>query len=225
MPRQYRLGKRIDQMQATRDRIVEAAIELYIEVGLSKATLHQIGLRADVAPGTLRNHFPSRRLLDEAMVERLTAEAPLPEASMFDGADSVEARIGRLICAAGTFLDQSGRLYRMWLREPMLTSPWTEEGARYGARWAELQSLALGSLADDDDVQAVFRAILEPAFFDAIRGGTRTTDEVCALITRMIVPWLVGRTGTDEGHDTTAPPGGGPSGQASATDARSESEH
>lgn len=204
MPRRYRLGKRIDQMQATRDRIVEAAIELQIEVGISKATLRQVGLRADVAPGTLRSHFPSRRLLDEAMIVRLTAEAPLPEASMFDGADSLEARVGRLICAAGTFFDQSGRLYRMWLREPMLSSPWTEAGVRYGARWAELQRQALGPLADDEDVQAMLGAILEPPFFDAVRGGTRTTQEVCTVITRAIVPWLLGRAGAAAGHDIPA---------------------
>jgi AcrR family transcriptional regulator len=116
MPRTYRLGERAVQMQATRDRIVEAAIELSIEVGISKATMRQVGLRADVAPGTLRNHFPSRQSLEEAMVERLTAESPLPDASIFDGADTLEERVGRLLGVTGTFFDQAGRLYRMWLR-------------------------------------------------------------------------------------------------------------
>ena len=45
MPRRYRLGERAIQMQATRDRIVEAAIELYVEVGISKATMRQVGLQ------------------------------------------------------------------------------------------------------------------------------------------------------------------------------------
>jgi AcrR family transcriptional regulator len=193
MPRTYRLGERAVQMQATRDRIVEAAIELSIEVGISKATMRQVGLRADVAPGTLRNHFPSRQSLEEAMVERLTAESPLPDASIFDGADTLEERVGRLLGVTGTFFDQAGRLYRMWLREPMLTSPWTEAGTRYGLRWAELQRLALGPLADDEDVQAVLRAIMAPPFYDALRGGTRTTEQAGALITAAIVPWLASR--------------------------------
>jgi AcrR family transcriptional regulator len=47
-------------MQATRDRIVEAAIGLYTEQGISRTTLRQVGERADVAPGTLRNHLASR---------------------------------------------------------------------------------------------------------------------------------------------------------------------
>ena len=193
MPRRYRLGERAVQMLATHDRIVEAAIELYMEVGISKATMRQIGLRADVAPGTLRRHFPSRRSLDEAMVERLTAEAPLPDASIYDGARSIEDRFERLVCVTGTFFDQAGRIYRMWLREPMLTSPWTETGATYGARWAELQRVALGPLADDQNVQAVLRAVLDIPFFDSIRGGRRSTEQVCSLLTEALVPWLASR--------------------------------
>lgn len=193
MPRRYRLGEREAQMRATRERIVEAAIELCIEVGISKATMRQVGLRADVAPGTLRNHFPSRIALEEAMVERLTAEGPLPDVSIFDGTDTLEERVGRLLHVTATFFDQAGRLYRMWLREPMLASPWTEAGARYGARWAELQRLALGPLADDVDVQAVFRAIMDPPFFDALRDGKRTTEEASGLITAAITPWLTRR--------------------------------
>jgi AcrR family transcriptional regulator len=193
MPRRYRLGERAVQMQATRERIVEAAIELSIEVGISRATMRQIGLRADVAPGTLRNHFASKQELEEAMVERLTAEGPLPDASIYDGARSQDERVARFIRATGTFMDQSGRLYRMWLREPMVTGPWAEAGARYGQRWAELQREALGSLADDADVQAVFRAILSPPFFDAVRGDARTTEQASGLITAMLVPWLDAR--------------------------------
>ena len=193
MPRNYRLGEREVQMRATRERIVDAAIELFIEVGLSQATMRQVGLRADVAPGTLRNHFSSRMALEEAMVERLTAETPLPDASIFEGTETLEERVERLLRVTGTFFDQAGRLYRMWLREPMLTSPWTEAGARYGARWSELQRLALGPLADDEDVQALFRAIMVPPFFDALKGGTRSTEQAGALIAEAIAPWLRAR--------------------------------
>jgi AcrR family transcriptional regulator len=95
----------------------------------------QVYLRADVAPGTLRNHFRSREDLDRAMVERLTAEAPLPELSVFDGASTVEERLGRLIRAAGSFFDQSARIQQMWQRERLVTGVWAEAGAAYGQRW------------------------------------------------------------------------------------------
>lgn len=193
MPRTYRLGERVVQMQATRERIIEAAIELYTEFGMSGTTMRQVALRADVAPGTLRNHFSSREELDRAMVEVLTAEAPLPELSILDDARSIEERIGRLIRVTGTFLDQSARIYRMWLRERMLTRVWSETGAAYGERWERLMRSALGPLADDPDAMAIIRAILEPTFFENVRAGTRTTEEVSALITAAISPWFTTR--------------------------------
>jgi AcrR family transcriptional regulator len=180
-------------MQATRERIIEAAIELCTELGVSGTTMSQVALRADVAPGTLRNHFRSREELDTGIVERLTAEAPLPELSVFDGASSIEERLGRLIRAVGSFFDQSARLQQMWQRERMVTGVWAEAGAAYGARWQELVRLALGPLADDPDALAIIRGILEPAFFDHLRSGTRTTDEVSTLITALISPWYARR--------------------------------
>jgi AcrR family transcriptional regulator len=187
------LGERAAQIGATRERIVEAAIELYTEKGITATTMREIALRADVAPGTLRSHFPSREALERAMVERLTAEVPLPELSIFDGARSIEERLQRLLHAAGTFMVEAQRIYRMWLREPMLTEPWAEKGAEYGARWNELMRTALGPLADDGEAMAILRGVLEPTFFENVRGGTRTTGEAANLITSALVGWFAAR--------------------------------
>jgi AcrR family transcriptional regulator len=193
MPRPYRLGERAAQVQATRDRIIEAAVELYTEVGISAATMREIGSRADVAPGTLRNHFPTRGDLDRAMVEHLTSEVPLPELSIFDGARSLEERLWRVIQAGGLFMEKGRRLYAMWLREPMVTGVWAEKGAEYGARWDELMRTTLGPLAGDEDAMAILRAIIQPAFFDSVRAGRRSTDEASALVTTVVVPWFAAR--------------------------------
>ena len=193
MPRPYRMGERTVQMEATRERILEAAIELSTEQGVAATTLRQIGERADVAPGTLRSHFSSRDALDAAMAERLTAEAPLPELSIFDGAGSIEERLGRFIHAGGAFLDQAARLYRMWQREPMLTGAWAAAGVAYGTRWDELMRVALGPLADDDDAMTVLHAVLHPSFFESMRAGARSTEQASDLVTSAIVPWFSAR--------------------------------
>jgi AcrR family transcriptional regulator len=75
------MGRRAAQLDETRARIADAAIELYAEVGISAATMREIGGRADVAPGTLRNHFPTRDDLDRAIVDRMTAGIQLPDSS------------------------------------------------------------------------------------------------------------------------------------------------
>lgn len=199
MPRTYRLGARAAQKDATRDRILDAAIELYAEFGISRTTMSMITARADVAPGTLRNHFSSREALDAAMVARLTAEAPLPELSIFEGATGIEERLRCLTVVTGAFFEQTARLQRMWLREPMLSPIWAERGAAYGGRWAQLVSIALGPLAEDPDAMTVIRAVLQPAFFESLRTGERTNEEVAALATALVTPWFVARLGTKGG--------------------------
>jgi AcrR family transcriptional regulator len=193
MPRPYRLGERASQIQATRDRIVDAAIDLYTEVGISKTTMRDIGVRADVAPNTLRHHFGTRDELDRAMVDRLTADASLPDLSIFDGARTIQERLRRLLAAVGAFMDGARPLYRMWLREPLLTEPWIAKGAEYGARWDALMRAALGTLADDEEATAVLRAVVHPDFFDAIRAGGRSTSEASALVTALVEPWFAAR--------------------------------
>lgn len=196
MPRSYRLGERAAAKGATRDRIVEAAISLYTELGISGTTMREIGERADVAPGTLRNHFPSRELLEGAVIEQLTANAPLPELTLFDGSANLEERLARLTLATGRFLDGAAPIYRMWLREPMLAGAWTETGARYGERWNALMRLALGGLADDGDSMTLLRAVLQPSFYDALRTEGKSTDDVCALVAAVITPWIAERNST-----------------------------
>jgi hypothetical protein len=53
--------------------------------------------------------------------------------------------------------------------------------------------MALGRLADDEEAMTVLRAVIHPEFFDSIRAGTRSLDEVATPITAVFVPWFVGR--------------------------------
>jgi AcrR family transcriptional regulator len=190
MPRTYRLGRRSAQKGRTRTRIVEAAIDLYIELGVSRTTMQQVARSADVAPGTLRNHFPSRDELDRAIVDCALAEMQAPDLSIYDGLTTVGERLTRLSRETGAFLDRAGRWYRMWLREPMVTGVWAEAGAAYGARWDRLFREALGRLADDADAMAMLRAMMHPTFFEAVRSGQRSTDETANLIAAALTPWL-----------------------------------
>ena len=190
MPRTYRLGRRSAQKDLTRSRIVEAAIDLYSELGISRTTLQEVARSADVAPGTLRNHFPSRDDLDRAIVDRALADMQAPDLSIYLGLSTIGERLARLSREAGAFLDRADRWYRMWLREPMVTGVWVEAGAAYGATWDRLFREALGPLAEEADAMAILRATMHPTFFEAVRSGTRSTDETADLIAAALTPWL-----------------------------------
>ena len=190
MPRSYRLGKRAGEKEATRTRIVQAAVELYIERGASRTSMNTIARRADVAVATVLNHFPSRLDLDRAMVERAQSEMPVPDRSIFEGAETVTERVRRLNLSTGEFLERAEPWYQMWLREPMTTGPWAEAGAAAGASWDRLCRLALGSLADDPEAMAILRATMEPGFFGSIRSAVGSAAAAAELIATAIGPWL-----------------------------------
>lgn len=197
MPRPYRLGKRAIEKQATRTRIIEAAVDLYGERGISQTSMQQVAARADVAPATVFNHFPSRADLDQAIVDRALDEMAAPDADIYDGLETLAERIATLARETGSFIDRSGTWYRMWIREPMVDGPWADAGADYGARWERLFRGALGPLADDADAMAILRATMDPTFFDAVKAGTRTTDEAAGVIAAAITPWLERKAGED----------------------------
>ena len=57
--RRYELRKRADAMEATRQRITEAAVELHGSVGPARTTITAIAERAGVQRQTVYRHFPT----------------------------------------------------------------------------------------------------------------------------------------------------------------------
>jgi AcrR family transcriptional regulator len=58
MARSYTLGRRAEKQAETRQRIVEAAVDLHGSVGPARTTISMIAERAGVQRHTLYAHFP-----------------------------------------------------------------------------------------------------------------------------------------------------------------------
>lgn len=76
--RSYRLVKRADQQEATRQRIVEATLDLHSTVGPARTTVSQIAERAGVQRHTFYAHFPDERGLFLACSGLAMERDPLP---------------------------------------------------------------------------------------------------------------------------------------------------
>jgi len=185
LPRRYRLGKRAELKDSTRGSIVDAAIALYTEQGISHTSMAQIAHRADVAPATVLNHFATREDLDRALVERAFAQMRAPDISIFDGLTTLAERVRALSRETGAFLDRSEPWYLMWRTDPMNSGVWAEAGASYGRRWELLFRWTLGGLAENAEAMAVLQATMDPQFWNAFRQG-RTTRQVADLIADLI---------------------------------------
>ena len=79
-------SKRTERTAASRERILDAAVEVLVESGYAGASTLEIQRRADVSRGRLTHHFPSRDTLLVAAVSHL-----------------VETRVRQLYDARGTF--------------------------------------------------------------------------------------------------------------------------
>lgn len=74
-PRQYRLGKRAETIEQTRERILGAARELLAQGGYHSTSLDQVARAADVARATVYYQFGSKAGLLEAVVEDIRRRA------------------------------------------------------------------------------------------------------------------------------------------------------
>src|SRR4051794_13517279 len=82
--RPYRLGKRAEKQAETRQRIVEAAVDLHTTIGPARTSISAIAERAGVQRHTVYAHFPDERAIYDACTSHWNALHPLPALS---GAD------------------------------------------------------------------------------------------------------------------------------------------
>ncbi|HVG52332.1 MAG TPA: helix-turn-helix domain-containing protein [Xanthobacteraceae bacterium] len=81
MTRTYTLKRRAEQQAETRQRIVEAAVDLHSSVGPAATTVSMIAERAGVQRHTFYAHFPDERSLFMACSGLVHERDPLPEAA------------------------------------------------------------------------------------------------------------------------------------------------
>jgi len=110
--------RRARRKEQTRERIVDAAVELFIGQGYDATSVDQIAAAADVARGTFFNHFPGKEDVTHAWIERRRDEIrnTIAAASAPDAA----ARIleGFKVAAALYDADSAARrpMVRTWIR-------------------------------------------------------------------------------------------------------------
>ena len=80
MSRKYTLKRRAEQQAKTRQRIVEAALELHGSVGPARTTVSMVAEHAGVQRHTLYAHFPDERSLLLACSGLHGERDPLPDA-------------------------------------------------------------------------------------------------------------------------------------------------
>jgi AcrR family transcriptional regulator len=190
LPRSYNLGRRAESKADTRSRIVGAALAIYRDRGMAAASNLAVARAADVAPATIRNHFPEEGDLPRAVFEAVLAELRVPTPAIFTGARSLRARLRLLADAMASFYERSQDWWRAYEREPELINAWGGGVAGYYADIEQLMRAALGDLGSDERSVAVVASVIGPPTFFALRGRGLSSDDAVALSLEVALPWL-----------------------------------
>jgi AcrR family transcriptional regulator len=93
MTRKYELKQRAESQTATRERIVEATVELHDSVGPARTTISAIAERAGVQRLTVYRHFPDEHALFTACSGHWRAKHPAPDPAAWAALADPEERL------------------------------------------------------------------------------------------------------------------------------------
>lgn len=190
--RAYKLNERARAQAETRQRIVEAAVQLHEEIGPRATTVSAIAERAGVQRLTVYRHFPDDAAIFQACTTHWNAQHPFPDRALWLGEADAEARART---AVGAFAAYYRATRGMWtvafrdgpsieaLREPM------SEYERYIEAVAQDVAAPFGAKGDAHGrILATARAALRFPLWDGLaRDGL---DDVA--ITALALSWLKG---------------------------------
>lgn len=162
-PRSYTLGKRADTSDATRQRILDVALELYAERGVKSTTLKAVAEHAGVSRGTIIHHFGSGEGLFGAVLDMIVEQLEYPDARVLEAAQGLDARIRAFMESLFDFFVRTSHLWPIFESE--------QGGAEYQRREADywesigrFQAAALGpELAADAEASAILLSFVHPA--------------------------------------------------------------
>lgn len=198
MPRKYELGKRAAQRAETRRRIIAAALELYQERGVSATTMVDVARRADVAPGTVANHFGSAAALATEATSQILGELRMPSPELFVGVVGLRSRVELLVRELSAFFDRNEPWWHASQREEPGVSFWADAEARYQRQLDALVRAALGPLSSDEDAVAVLTTVFGRWVIGSLQDAGRTSEQAVSLVADLLASWLETRTTPDQ---------------------------
>ncbi|MHC4941238.1 MAG: TetR/AcrR family transcriptional regulator, partial [Planctomycetota bacterium] len=97
MTRKYEKRRRAELEQETRQRIVEALVELHGSIGPSRTTVRAVAERAGVQRATVYSHFPDEPSMYAACSAHWARENPLPDPAAWTSISDSRPRIRKAL--------------------------------------------------------------------------------------------------------------------------------
>ena len=105
--------------RSAKERILDAALEVFSHKGFHPATMDEIAERAGVGKGTLYRYFATKEKLFGELVRLRLEELGNRAGAVIDGSDDVLTMISKYIRLYFEFFDRNQRLYRLIVQEQL----------------------------------------------------------------------------------------------------------
>jgi AcrR family transcriptional regulator len=196
-PRKYNMSKRAAAVARTRQRIVDATLELHGEQGIAATSWDDIAARAGVGVGTVYRHFPSLDELipacGEITMQLLALPDPATVTALFEHATEPAERIERLVREAFAIYERGAPELRAIRREADVHPRVGQDRDQLDATLRALVDTALGPLDATQQDRAVARAIVDLNTWEALRDQGLGRTESVAAISDMLADRLTAR--------------------------------
>ena len=117
MARKYVMKRRAERMQETRQRIVDATVELHRSIGPLRTTISAIAEKAGVERHTYYAHFPELRDLYTACSSHYVVEHPPPEHTSWAEVADHEERLRRALSEVYAYYGHHEQIFANVLRD------------------------------------------------------------------------------------------------------------
>jgi AcrR family transcriptional regulator len=186
MARSYTLKRRAEQQALTRQRIVEAAVDLHGSVGPARTSLSMVAERAGVQRNTFYAHFPDERSLLEACSSLFLDRNPPPDASPWGGLTPGPARLRAGLVAIYDWFGRTADVTGCVLRDAEHHAPTREVAeARLGPTLAGWRT-ALGEGLSDRQRALLHLALDFHSWRALVRDGGLTPVEAAGLMAGVV---------------------------------------
>jgi AcrR family transcriptional regulator len=188
-PRTYRKTKRAFSEAETRQRIVEATVELHETLGPAKTTIKAIADRAGVQRATVYNHFPDLEALFEACNAHYYKRHPMPDPASWASIASPLERFRVALRELYAWYEQTEPMLSSGIRDIDAVPPAARE-AFFGYFRHVTRSLMTGrrerGRARVRTAAAVGLAISFVTWRSLVRDGSLTSEEAADLMESLV---------------------------------------
>ncbi|MEA2636671.1 MAG: hypothetical protein QOJ33_2431 [Chloroflexota bacterium] len=184
------MDRRATASEATRQRVLEAAVALHGERGAASTRWADIAERADVALGTVYRYFPSYdELIPACTGFGLTMLRP-PTPEIFGRATSVGGRVTALVDESFSFWERAYPWMRHRECDRRAIPAVQAFHRRQEARFEGLVRAALGPLARRRRVLDATVSLSDYSSWAAFHDRGVATTEAATLVTEILARWL-----------------------------------